>query len=306
MKKILILMFVMLMCFSFTVISVGCGEENNDTSDIEIEYISNESESGDKNIEGYVYFGTYPTSEKSSSVEVEQEGNTQYYRDSNNNRYIKYGSKYYKLEKIKWRVISINGSNVLMISDVILDGVAFNKYSDGSQGKYYAKFDNNEYKTDGDGNKVFSNNYVYSDLRTFLNNDFFNAAFTKSEKDLINTSSVNNNAEQSPNFGNTYNYGITNDKVFALSFKELQSSGYGFNSDSSRKFQLTDYAKAKGFASQNDVYGVYWTRSYGSSSQYAYRVSKDGSMGESLTYGTNGIVPAIEINLNSYRSRFSV
>ena len=103
----------------------------------------------------------------------------------------------------------------------------------------------------------------------------------------------------------------TNDKVFLLSYNELNNSAYGLTSNALRRMLTSDYARATGAymstSSSNYGFGNWWLRTpdsnrYGSNVRY---VGADGgtsnNRGTANTSGANtancGIVPAMWITL---------
>ena len=100
-------------------------------------------------------------------------------------------------ESIRWLVIDRNGSDLFLISDKALENLPFNKKSDGTA-------------------------WAGSYLRQWLNGSFLSSAFTAEEAAAIRTTQVEDTAEHSYSEWNTARRfsGITEDKVFCLSFKE--------------------------------------------------------------------------------------
>ena len=121
-------------------------------------------------------------------------------------------------------------------------------------------------------------------LRKWLNEDFYNTAFTDSEKNMIITQSIKNTDNSKYNTEAGKN---TEDKVFLLSIDEACSKKYGFSkyvsgSDINRRCALTEYAKAKGAVmgeyetSDGLNAGYYYLRSPGMGNSYAAYVSSKG------------------------------
>ena len=118
---------------------------------------------------------------------------------------------------------------------------------------------------------VYPNNYKYSDIRTWLNNDFYNSAFALNSS-YIQTTNVDNSAATTPNSTNKYACDNTQDKVFLLSYKDNFNSNYGFSASTehsiSRRCITTDWTRARGatYTCQKNLdrhffNGQYWTRS---------------------------------------------
>lgn len=253
----------------------------------------------------YIYFGEYPQTIKSADVTVggvaDGDG---YYLGSDGARYAKViadpnnsgytfsdgssvtdGATYYfKVEPIRWRILSEDGGSAFILADGILANKA---YDAGTSG----------------------NNYKNSDIRAWLNGEFLNAAFGEIAQSLIETTEVDNSA-YSTGYGNQYACENTFDKVFLLSYREATDSAYGFASSSStydtaRRMTVSDFARSTG-AHMNTASGLHfgcgnwWLRSpSGNLSVKARYVSGAGGAGDDyyVYYGDYGVVPALNITL---------
>ena len=193
--------------------------------------------------DGFLYFGSYPQTIKDANVNIisnEKDENGYYtgsdgekyallkanpwdsYTFSNGEKIIENKEYYFKVEPIKWKILEDKNGKVFIFSELILD---------------VHKFDDN------------SNDYAASSIRSWLNSDFYNKAFTDKQKELIENTTLKD---------------ISNvtDKVFLLSEEEIENTSYGFYSDNDRCKKVTDYAKA------NHAYeyynykknGWYWLR----------------------------------------------
>lgn len=175
------------------------------------------------------------------------------------------GNKSNGKEDIEWLILEIKEGNALVISNLILDSKKYNN----------------------DFNAI---TWEYSSLRNWLNNDFYNAAFSENEKSLILTQSVS--ADINPDYnidpGNS-----TEDKVFLLSTKEVN---FYFNSDAERVSKPTTYAIDNGSRG-----GLWWLRSPGDRPEDAALVADDGDVyGGGYLAGLTGygVRPAMWINLS--------
>ena len=152
-----------------------------------------------------------------------------------------------------------------------------------------------------------SNNYGYSEIRSWLNNDFLSLAFTKQEQEIIQTNFVLNS-----NHYNVSNHNIkyldVEDKIFLLSEEELNNDTYELTSDNSRKILTTDYSRAKGAWNlmknwYDEPYGSWWLRCpYAQATDYirivTYNDFKQLSIyNEKITSTQHGIVPALKIKI---------
>ncbi len=258
---------------------------------------------GTQNINGTEYdlviFGNFPQSEKDSNVTVSTTATNvngfTCYKGDDDEWYVNLDSKYYKVEPIKWRVLTTdyNGSGKKLL---LAENILINK-------AYHAS----------------SNNYENSSIRAYLTGDFLTTSFTKAEQDAIATTTVINNARSTNPDSNDkeWNNGAnqyasdtpTSDKIFLLSLQETTKSDYGFaayneykgdgtHDDSTRIRMTTDFAKANG-AYQNSTagYGGYWwLRSpFYSRSDYVRCVVSNGRAYNYCDVGDDieGVVPAL-------------
>ena len=189
---------------------------------------------------------------------------------------------WFKFEPIRWKVLSSANGELFVLSEKILNSRAYNQ-----------TYTNITWET--------------CTLRTWLNDDFCDTAFSSAELARIKTSLVTNpdNATYGTDGGNN-----TNDKLFLLSYGESITSSYGFNTnygeyDAARRAQGTDYAKCAGlWVSTTSPYTgkSYWKlRSPGAVQNSACLVYDYGYVGHnSSVHSTDvGIRPAFRIKLTS-------
>lgn len=176
-------------------------------------------------------------------------------------------------EDIEWRVLAKENNRILVISDKALDCQLYNVINDDVTWKTCT-------------------------LRKWLNDDFFNSAFTDAEKICIPTVTVT--ADKNPKYS-TYSGKTTKDKIFLLSTKEADEY---FMDDEERKCIPTDYAIAQGvYTSDNHtINGVatcwWWLRSPGSIQACATLVYADGAFSErgyDVNRGCSAVRPAMWI-----------
>ena len=178
-------------------------------------------------------------------------------------------------EEIEWTVLAVNGSKALIISKYALDRKSYNII-----------------KT--------STTWEECSLRTWLNETFYNAAFSAYHQKVIISSAVT--ADRNPSCS-TPPGNDTTDKVFLLSI--IEANKY-FESDEARKCAPTDYAVAQG-AYTNDSYIVdgrpacwWWLRSPGYYYFIAAGVGNDGAVdrnGDDVSSGQGTVRPALWIDL---------
>ena len=175
----------------------------------------------------------------------------------NQNGYYKKSVYWFEFEPIKWKILENKDGKAFLLAALIIDSQDYNHVY------------NRETK---DGKMLYGNNYAYSSVRAWLNNDFYNAAFTETEKILIDVVEVDNSLLSTiPNRGSgaydgKYTCDNTNDRVFLLSVEEVTKNEYGFSSsltlgDKKRQKHASDYAKIQGTAAIDSDYGYWWLRS---------------------------------------------
>ena len=135
-----------------------------------------------------------------------------------NNEEVKEGEVYFFIvEPIKWRVLSGNPEKaepVLLLSEDVL-----------STGLYRSDLTVRSFN----GSTVYANNWEYSDIRHFLNNDFFNEAFmTAEKKNFILATSVDFSAKTA-HYERYANGKSCIDNVFLLSYLDTANTSYGWN-----------------------------------------------------------------------------
>lgn len=211
------------------------------------------------------------------------------------NGYKPNNTYYFKYETLKWRVL--DPKTGLVVCENIIDSQAY------SNTLY-------EYGTDPYGRKAYwndskhthyANDYATSGIRAWLNNEFYNTAFTASQKARIFTSKLENKAFSASY--SKYDSKTTNDKVFLLSYSEMQNSAYGFASASARRAKGTDYAKCQGlWTDSSNKYSRQRVRSAGDGSDGACHVDSDGNLSNIWSVRTTdlGIRPALRVCLDVY------
>ena len=193
---------------------------------------------------------------------------------------VEKGKEYwFKCEPISWKLLSTNNNECYLLSEVLLDAQPFNDFVG---------------LRTIDGKDVRANNYEHSDLRNWLNNDFYNTAF-QSDRDYIKKVSVDNSVKTTNSENNEFICNNTEDYVFLPSYVDYNNADYGFKNDTSRQAQVTDWAVAHGITYYTNRYGAYFTRS--PDYQVDYRVSYvqyTGTVDSFVTNSTDsGVRPGI-------------
>ena len=149
---------------------------------------------------------------------------------------------YFKWEPITWQVLAKESDGVYVMSKSLLDAQAYNN--------------NNEATT-----------WETGSLRSWLNDGFYNAAFSAAEQ--AKTVSITHSNENSPSHSNVSGGNDTTDRLWVLSHSDAINSDYGFSPDEqtrdeARKAQGTDYAKSQGLLiNRSTGNSNWWLRSPG-------------------------------------------
>lgn len=201
------------------------------------------------------------------------------------------GTEYwFKCEPIVWRVLSGTDGTYCLLSDKLLDAHNF-----------YADYSNRNI----DGTTVYANNYAQSDVRAWLNGEFYNTAFALGSRS-IKATSVDNSAVTTDDKQNQYVCTNTSDKVYLPSYNDYLNASYGFDTNAAetsatRECKTTDYARATGAWCNKDAgyNGSYWTRSPSSEYNYcAWNVNSGGLLSAYAVDGSSHCVrPCISVSL---------
>lgn len=221
-----------------------------------------------------------------AKVEAKQ-NNTNLFFDNGTN-IVKGQTYWFKCEPIVWNVLSNSSGEYYIVSSVLLDTYCY--HNSTSTRTIY-------------GQTVYSNNYKYSDIRTWLNNDFYKSAFSLGASH-IQTTTVDNSSATTDYPSNMFACANTQDKVFLPSCQDYLNNSYGFSTRDTRYCKTTDWARARGadyFTSSSKQYnGCYWTRSPDSGdSRKACYVTDDGRLNERNIVNNRGrsVRPALSIKI---------
>ena len=192
---------------------------------------------------------------------------------------------------IKWRVLQNSGSELFILSEYILDCK-----------RYHGK------SVDIKWRDCVDITWRDCDLREWLNDEFYNTAFTATEKEFIKTTHCTDNGEGSPD---------TEDKVFLLSVNEIKDVSDKHGKDL-RRAVGTDFAKTKkpdGCSlyvydkTNKDNYIIrsgeevgcswWWLRTQGNKPSRAFFVGTSCSIRSyaNVSAARDGVRPALKINL---------
>ncbi len=230
----------------------------------------------------YVLFGEWPQSIKEDNVtineaKIKKSGMYIYYKGSDGAWYYELYNVYFKVEPIKWRVLTdnYNGNTLLLAENSLID----------------CQFYDYIFNRDIDGKEVYPNNYEYSKVRAFLNGlsypvkeaedspqvtntqflgkGFLQTAFSGNALKVIVPTVVDNSAGSTTDAAmiqataDKYVCSDTTDKVFLLSKNEISSAEFGFSyyymADSFRIRNASEYLNLMGELPYSDFFdGRYW------------------------------------------------
>lgn len=246
-------------------------------------------------------FGKYPQSYVGHSVNEQLKvvlnnvtPNENGYYSYNNNEYVKVEANpagvdyvfsdgtivsagetyYFNVKPIEWDILDENNEGFLLFSKYILDAHEFSA--------------------------TLSNNYASSTIRTFLNDEFLNKAFSEEERDRILLTTVDNSSASTMDEDHPYICEDTDDYVYPLSYKDLTSFEFKKENtiDEARAGIVSDYFKAIGGYVLDNERSDYWTRTpynYNSSSVMAI-IDNGMFRATSPTLSDTGVRPSIRIS----------
>lgn len=333
MKKIKLFLIMMATVLAFTL--TACG--GNDQSDYNYDSDDEDDSEYTENLTGlvtdgeYVSFGEWPKTIKASSVtvnesEIRQAGAYTYYKGSDGAWYAKclemagwddyrysngntanrkeaYCERYFKVEPIKWRVLThdYNGTGkALLLANKALINCAF--YEDS----YSRKGLEEDTPYSQEIGRIPESDYMHSRIRAFLNgklyyvnedthfekygennilkNDefvnigFLQTAFTEEDQEYIAVTSIVNDAENANPKSNPTRYEdgknkyastkTLEDKIFLLSLKEATDTEYGFVGSPNSWIDYAQIIYPTDFAIANGIETVSEERDQGAYNPY--------------------------------------
>ena len=235
-----------------------CGDEESFTWYIDVEY------NGEK------YRGVHFSDFRPADCTAESNQENSYQDD---NGYSIGWTYWFKYEPIKWAVVSESKSRALIVAVSVIDSMQFSY----------------------DG-QMQSNNYAESTVRAWLNDVFYETAFSELEAKMILTATVDNSLASTMDAANSYVCENTEDNVFLLSRQEyVQYLG----TDGGAAKRATAYAKSLGVTvSAGRSWWLLRSPYNVSGENVVHGVDADGLGAAYCTeYSNIGIVPALYITL---------
>ncbi len=242
-------------------------------------YISNSNATDymwyqDVSYDGDKYRGVYFTSYRPNSISgVSSEGSSK----QDDNGYTTNNVYWFKYEPIKWQITKEESGYATILCDMVIDSREYNIIKS-------------------------ENEYATSSIRAWLNDNFYETAFSGLQQALIQTVTVDNSAESTNSDTNQYVSPNTQDNVWLLSYQEAVAITGSANNDNggARSKKPTDYAYCQGV--QYAYYSAtYWLRSPDSAHSYkALYVNTFGGCNSTSFVETTtcGVRPAVQIKLS--------
>ena len=217
---------------------------------------------------------------------------------------------YFKYEPLVWRVLDTE--ECFIFCESLIDAQAYqntfysipNDTVEFHVGNPYAEY----WYYQDNIQSTYANDYAKSSIRTWLNYDFYETAFTADQKANIKTTELDNSAAGTGSA--QFDSAATNDKIFLLSDGDIRNTAYGFSSaaetrDAARTAKRTDYALCQGLHSHSDYNPEYsgnfdwWLRTPASNSIGSLDVWYDGRINTgsgSFVSIIGGIRPACNLS----------
>jgi uncharacterized repeat protein (TIGR02543 family) len=206
------------------------------------------------------------------------------YSFDNGNEIVDGTEYWFKLEPISWKIMDQTGDDYYLFSDIVLDSHRFNVATTvGSK----------------------PNNYEKSEIRSWLNSDFYNKAFFLSDFFVISTNVDNSNSSTGSTSTNPNICSNTTDKVTMLSRGDMLNPDYGYSEegnrvDTGRVSLSSEFVRANGAMIGTDNSSRYWTRTPSFiDTGKAFFVEKElGTVSDwSVDMSFVGVRPAITISI---------
>ncbi len=196
--------------------------------------------------------------------------------DQDDNGYFINTTYWFRYEPIEWIVLDpVEG---LVLSRMVLDSQAFNNNKYGADKYSYSDPYGANYCSD----------WFMSSIRSWLNDDFLNTAFTASEAAAIPETHL----ETKSTYSSQYDSRDSDDKIFLLSYWDVINPDYGFSADkrdndTARQAKATEYAKCCGCELLYDN-ASWWLRSPFAAAGACYVWNNGGAADDFMYYIVTG------------------
>ncbi len=202
----------------------------------------------------------------------------------NGDEFIENETYWFKVEPVSWKILKESSNQYSLVSEKLLD---------------VQRYHRNSYTRIIGEKTIYSNNYKYSDIRQWLNNDFISASFAFNKSNLT-IMEVDNSKESTATPDSGFECENAFDYVTLLSYKE-----YNEQTLSNRLIKTTDYVRVSGAnysVSSNNLFSGYcWTRSPIETEEdngtSVSRCNMNGTINNDFVgWGGSCVQPSIKIN----------
>lgn len=173
-------------------------------------------------------------------------------------------------EPIQWQVIAVDGDEALLLSQSVIENLQYHDSKDD------VTWDN-------------------CSLRSWLNSDFLDMAFSNDQQAMIAVKTESNSSEECNPKWDTVSGTDTQDKVFLLSYTDITRY---FDGNKAAQAQPTKYAKKQGASEWFTGNCKWWLRSPGKVQHDACVVSTKGKPETWSVKDKNGVRPALWLRLH--------
>ena len=165
---------------------------------------------------------------------------------------------WFKYEPIRWKILEEpSDGRALIVCDMIIDGQAY-------QNEYISKNNRHYNVSEGVPDEIYANNYAYSSIRRWLNETFYNTAFSNLQKKIILTTEVDNskNSAGYVSWESAAEVVCENtlDRMFLLSYEEASKIETEDRLKKTTEYAMSQGAYAQRKDGQSDDY--WWLRSF--------------------------------------------
>ncbi len=214
------------------------------------------------------------------------------------NSFIKYSynkntTYFFKYEPLNWRVL--DPSEGYVMCDRAIDSQSYQNYV------YFKTQNGNQLAYNSKSYKNYASDWGTSYIRKFLNEDFFDTAFSEEEKAKIGVSFLKNKSTFVGKFN--FDSASTFDRIFTVSYEDVTNTAYGFSADrdefdSARLLKGTDYAISQGLCRKNG--NSLWMTRTPFHSGFFEAVGVEGNVIQTYPSFTSiGVVPAFKFSPKS-------
>lgn len=325
-NKMLKSLFSVVLCFVILITFTGLNgtTANAETKNYETE-LRGETKLHNYNSSGYSYiwFGSYPQTEIDQNNPANDDliseidsmlgnvenvgdcwiGDTKYRKISASSDYVSNSRyfasltyRYYKWERIKWRVLSVSSvsNEIFVMADKGIDDRAYaDRLTD-------VTWENSKLRSwlNGYGAEKNIDGLDYSQK----GKGFYNTAFIAEERNAIIEKEVEN---QNQGKYNSENGNDTMDKIFALSYKQVCNTRYGFadaeTACANRALEATDYAHmVGGYVANGKTYYLLRSITGSGANKQAMVIDEEGKITNNEIYGNGySVVPVLTLKYDS-------